>query len=78
MHFIVEQLGFGVLIGAGIGLAGGWLLGAAVRNDCVADSFQKIGVVALPLLCLAASDLTGASMFIAAFVAGAIMPAAIC
>jgi NhaP-type Na+/H+ or K+/H+ antiporter len=70
MHFIVEQLGFGVLIGAGIGLAGGWLLGAAVRNDCVADSFQKIGVVALPLLCLAASDLTGASMFIAAFVAG--------
>jgi NhaP-type Na+/H+ or K+/H+ antiporter len=70
MHFIVEQLGFGVLIGAGIGLGGGWLLGIAVRNEWMAEPFQKIGVVAMPLLCLAASDMTGASMFIAAFVAG--------
>ena len=36
----------------------------------MAESFQQIGVVALPLLCLATSEMLGASMFIAAFVAG--------
>ncbi len=30
-QFIVEQLGYGVLIGGGIGLVGGWLLGLAGR-----------------------------------------------
>ena len=34
------------------------------------ESFQGIGVVALPLLCMIVSDAVGASMFIAAFVAG--------
>jgi NhaP-type Na+/H+ or K+/H+ antiporter len=70
MQFIVEQLGFGTLLGAGIGLVGGWLLGLAHRKEWMAESFQRIGVVALPLLCALASPLVGASMFIAAFVAG--------
>jgi NhaP-type Na+/H+ or K+/H+ antiporter len=70
MQFIVEQLGFGVLVGLAIGLAGGWLLGVARRKEWIAESFQQIGVVALPLLCLVASEMVGASMFIAAFVAG--------
>jgi sodium/hydrogen antiporter len=70
MEFIVEQLGFGMLVGLAIGLAGGWLLGFARRKEWIAESFQQIGVVALPLLCLLASEMVGASMFIAAFVAG--------
>lgn len=69
-QFIVEQLGYGTLLGAGIGLAGGWLLSLARRKQWMAESFQRIGVVALPLLCALASPLVGASMFIAAFVAG--------
>jgi NhaP-type Na+/H+ or K+/H+ antiporter len=36
----------------------------------MAESFAQIGVVTLPILCLLASELAGASMFIAAFVAG--------
>ena len=36
----------------------------------MAESFRQVGVVALPLLCLMASEMVGASMFIAAFVAG--------
>ena len=68
--FIVEQLVFGGLIGIGIGLAGGWLLGLAHRKEWMAESWQPLGVVALPLLCAIASERTGASMFIAAFVAG--------
>ncbi len=69
-RFILEQLGTGALVGVAIGLAGGWLLDLARRKDWMAESFQQIAVVTLPLLCLAASELLGASMFIAAFVAG--------
>jgi sodium/hydrogen antiporter len=69
-QLILEQLGIGALIGAVIGLAGGCLLGVARRKDWVAEPFLQIGVVALPLLCLAASELFGGSMFIATFVAG--------
>jgi NhaP-type Na+/H+ or K+/H+ antiporter len=70
VRFIVEQLGYGALVGVGIGLIGGWLLGIACRKEWMAESFQKIGVVALPLLCMIVSEMVGASMFIAAFVAG--------
>jgi NhaP-type Na+/H+ or K+/H+ antiporter len=69
-RFIVEQLGLGALVGAGIGLLGGWLLGAAHRRSWTAPSWQQLGVVALPLFCLLGSRAVGASMFIAAFVAG--------
>jgi NhaP-type Na+/H+ or K+/H+ antiporter len=69
-QFIVEQLGFGTLVGLAIGLGGGWLMGFARRKEWVADSFQQIGVVALPLLCLVVSEMVDASMFIASFVAG--------
>ncbi len=69
-RLILEQLGIGVVIGAAIGLAGGWSLGYVRRREWMAESFQQIGVVVLPLLCLAVSEMLGASMFIAAFVAG--------
>jgi NhaP-type Na+/H+ or K+/H+ antiporter len=70
IHFIIEQLGYGALVGVGIGLLGGWLLGLAHRRNWIAHSWEQLGVVALPLLCLLASVPVGASMFIAAFVAG--------
>jgi sodium/hydrogen antiporter len=69
-EFIGQQLGYGVVVGATIGLAGGWLLGWARRRDWVAGPFRQIAVVSLPLLCLVISEMVGASMFIAAFVAG--------
>jgi sodium/hydrogen antiporter len=69
-EFIGQQLGYGLVVGATIGLAGGWLLGWARRRDWVAGPFRQIAVVSLPLLCLVISDMVGASMFIAAFVAG--------
>ncbi len=69
-RFLVEQLGYGTLIGLGIGLAGGWLLDAARRREWMAAPLTQLGVVALPLGCALASEATGASMFIAAFVAG--------
>jgi NhaP-type Na+/H+ or K+/H+ antiporter len=69
-QFIVEQLGYGALVGLGIGLAGGWLLGLARRTESMAESWQQLGTVVLPILCLLAAEAVGASMFIAAFVAG--------
>jgi len=69
-RYVVEQLGYGTLIGLGLGLGGGWLLGAAQRRRWLAPAWQPLGVVALPVLCALASEATGASMFIAAFVAG--------
>ncbi len=69
-QFVVQQLGYGALIGAGIGLAGGWLLASADRHGWMSSPMQQLGVVCLPLLGLLASEAAGASMFIAAFVAG--------
>jgi len=69
-RYVVEQLGYGTLIGLGLGLGGGWLLGAAHGRRWLAPAWQPLGVVALPVLCALASEATGASMFIAAFVAG--------
>jgi NhaP-type Na+/H+ or K+/H+ antiporter len=69
-RLLLEQLGFGGAIGLVIGLAGGWLLGLAARKSSMTPSFRQVGVVALPLLCAVVSEAAGASMFIAAFVAG--------
>ena len=69
-RFIVEQLGYGTLVGGGIGLAGGWLLGEARRREWMSETLEPLGVMALPLLCLLAAEAVEASMFIAAFVAG--------
>jgi NhaP-type Na+/H+ or K+/H+ antiporter len=69
-RFVIEQLGYGTLVGLGIGLAGGYLLGLARRKQWMAEPVAQLGVVALPLACVVASEATGASMFIAAFVAG--------
>jgi sodium/hydrogen antiporter len=70
LQFIVEQLGLGTVVGLVVGLGGGWLIGLARRHEWMAQSFVQVSVVAVPLLCLVISELLGASMFIAAFVAG--------
>lgn len=70
MQFIGEQLGLGIVVGAAIGLTGGVVLEIARRTGWMEDSFLQIAVVGLPVFCLLASDHVGASMFIAAFVAG--------
>jgi NhaP-type Na+/H+ or K+/H+ antiporter len=69
-RFLVEQLGYGTLVGLGVGLVGGWLLGLSRGKGWMARPLAQLGVVALPLACVLASEPLGASMFIAAFVAG--------
>jgi NhaP-type Na+/H+ or K+/H+ antiporter len=70
LQFIGDQLGLGVIVGIAVGLIGGWLLRIAGRRGWIAESFQQIAVVTLPLLCLLLAEMVDASMFIASFVAG--------
>lgn len=68
--FLLEQLGYGVITGAAIGLIGGFLLGWAHRREWMDEATEQLGIVALPILSMILSEPSGASMFIAAFVAG--------
>ncbi|MHB8110875.1 MAG: cation:proton antiporter [Syntrophorhabdaceae bacterium] len=68
--FLVEQLGYGVITGAVIGLAGGYLLSWADKKQWIEEGTEQLGIVALPILSMTLSEPSGASMFIAAFVAG--------
>lgn len=70
MRYVVEQIGFGTMVGVGVGLVGGRLLGLAEDKGWMAGSLRQLGLVALPLLCVMGSKPVGASMFIAAYVAG--------
>ncbi|MGZ4998753.1 MAG: cation:proton antiporter [Methylomonas sp.] len=69
-RYIGEQIGYGSLIGIAIGACGGWLLTLATRKRWMDESMQQMGLVSIPLLCVVASEATGASMFIAGYVAG--------
>ncbi|MBL9147091.1 MAG: cation:proton antiporter [Phycisphaerae bacterium] len=69
-QFIVEQLGYGALIGGAIGLVGGLALGLAKRRGWMVSPFEQLAIVALAILCMVSSEVAHASMFIAAFVAG--------
>lgn len=69
-RYLLEQLGYGLLVGLGIGLPGGWLLKQALRRQWMAPPMAQLGVVALPIACMLGAEASGASMFIAAFVAG--------
>jgi NhaP-type Na+/H+ or K+/H+ antiporter len=65
-----QQIVFGILIGAAIGFAGGWLLGLARRRGWASVPFQQIAMIALAPLCWILSKPVGTSPFIAAFAAG--------
>lgn len=69
-HFLLEQIGYGTALGLAIGLGGGLLMGLAQRRQWMSPELGQLGVVAMPLLCILAAEESGASMFIAAFVAG--------
>jgi len=70
IRFALEQVGFGVVVGVGVGLAGGWLVSWASKRGWMTDSFQRLAILALALIAWALADQIGGNGFIAAFVGG--------
>ncbi|MGE9290671.1 MAG: cation:proton antiporter, partial [Puniceicoccales bacterium] len=65
-----QQIGYGALVGIGIGLAGGWLLERASRIETMDNIHRPLAVVVLPILAYLLSHHIEGSPFIAAYVAG--------
>ena len=70
ISFALEQIGFGALVGIGVGLVGGWLVSLASKRRWMTDSFQRLALLALALIAWALADQIGGNGFIAAFVGG--------
>jgi NhaP-type Na+/H+ or K+/H+ antiporter len=70
IRFALEQVGFGILVGIGVGLVGGWLVSRASGSGWMTGSFQRLALLALALIAWALADLIGGNGFIAAFVGG--------
>ena len=70
IRFALEQVGLGILVGVGVGLAGGWLVSWASKRVWMTDSSQRIALLALAIIAWALADQIGGNGFIAAFVGG--------
>jgi NhaP-type Na+/H+ or K+/H+ antiporter len=71
----VEQIGLGILVGAAVGLVGGYLVNAAIQRGYMTGKFTWIGFLALALISFLAADAVGGSGFIAAFIGGMVTAA---
>lgn len=66
----VAELAIGAIVGAAIGLAGGWLLRVARRRGWASEDFVGIAVVALAIASYTAAVVVHGNGFIAAFCGG--------
>ena len=66
--FALEQVGLGILVGVGVGLAGGWLVSWASKREWMTDSSQRLALLALAIIAWALGDQIGGNGFIGAFV----------
>ena len=73
IRFAFEQIGFGVLVGVGLSLAGGWLLRWASRRGWMTEWSQRLALLSLALIAWALADTVGGNGFIAAFVGGLVI-----
>jgi NhaP-type Na+/H+ or K+/H+ antiporter len=73
IRFALEQVGLGVLVGVGVGLAGGWLVSWASKREWMTESFERLVLLALAIIAWALADQIGGNGFIAAFVGGLVV-----
>lgn len=69
-RFGVEQIGWGVSIGAVVGYGGGRLLDFASRSGWVDGVYRQLATLAIGAGAFGAAELAGGNGFVAAFVAG--------
>jgi NhaP-type Na+/H+ or K+/H+ antiporter len=70
LRFAVEQIGYGTLIGAAAGVAGGVALRRAAARGWTVPLFEKLAFAAIAVIAFVAADELGGNGFIAAFVGG--------
>ncbi len=70
MRYTLQQIGYGVLVGAILGWIGGWLMGEAGRRGWMEEPLQQLGLLSLALATYGGAGLIGGNGFIAAFVGG--------
>jgi NhaP-type Na+/H+ or K+/H+ antiporter len=73
IRFALEQIGFGVLVGVGVSLAGGWFVRWASRRGWMSEWSQRLALLSLALIAWALADTLGGNGFIAAFVGGLVI-----
>jgi NhaP-type Na+/H+ or K+/H+ antiporter len=72
LRTVVEQIGYGVLAGVGVGLAGAVLMAGALARGLADELWVRVGVAAIAVATYALAVPLGGSGFIAAFVGGAV------
>jgi sodium/hydrogen antiporter len=73
IRFALEQVGFGILVGVGVGLVGGWLVRWASQRGWMTDSSQRLALLTLAIIAWTLADQIGGNGFIAAFVGGLVV-----
>ncbi len=70
IQVLVEQIGFGALVGLAVGIIGGWLVIKARAKKWITSNFQRIAFLSMAILTFLIADELGGSGFIAAFIGG--------
>jgi sodium/hydrogen antiporter len=71
LQFALEQIGYGTLIGAAVGAAGGVALRRAAERGWTVPVFEQLALASLAVIAWLLADQAGGNGFIAAFVGGA-------
>lgn len=70
VRFALEQIGFGVAIGVGVGILGGLVIERAANAGWMSGLYQQLGIASLAVVAWVCAEAVGGNGFIAAFVAG--------
>lgn len=70
VELVLEQIGYGALIGIAVGAGGALLIMRSFRAGWMSGLFEQLAVVSLAVIAWAGADAAGGNGFIAAFVAG--------
>jgi len=76
LRMALSEIALAVLVGAAIGLIGGWLLREAARRGWTTGGSEQMGILGLALLAYLGSVAIGGNGFIAAFIGGIVFRAA--
>jgi Sodium/hydrogen exchanger family len=73
IRFALQQVGFGVLVGIGVGSVGGWLVARGSRRGWMTEPFERLALLALAIIAWALADQMGGNGFIATFIGGLVV-----